>query len=273
MASTLTTVMRPTGLATAIVVLAALALAALVPVVRLPLLAGLVLGFVLAPQASAARWALAAGIPVALILGWGEIASSRLLEGDFACTDPFSPLAWLRVAEAALVIGAVVALARASGTRLRALGLSRPSRAELALGIVALALIPVPGLYLGTILAEPFFGRIDLDLAQPAAIVPAFTLAIANGTMEELAYRGALMSWLSRAAGPTIGLVGQAVVFGLAHTGPDFVGPALPVVLVIAAGGLVAGLIVRRTGSLWLPILVHIAFDVPLYYAAACRSG
>jgi membrane protease YdiL (CAAX protease family) len=37
------------------------------------------------------------------------------------------------------------------------------------------------------------------------------------------------------------------------------------------AGGLAAGLIVRRTGSLWLPILVHIALDVPLYYAAACR--
>jgi membrane protease YdiL (CAAX protease family) len=96
-------------------------------------------------------------------------------------------------------------------------------------------------------------------------------LAVANGTMEELAYRGALMAWLSRAAGPRVGLVGQAVVFGAAHTGPDFTGPVLPVVLAIIAGGLIAGLIVRRTGSLWLPIVVHICFDIPLYYAAACR--
>jgi membrane protease YdiL (CAAX protease family) len=44
-------------------------------------------------------------------------------------------------------------------------------------------------------------------------------------------------------------------------------------VLTVMAGGLVAGLIVRRTGSLWLPIVVHIALDVPLYYAAACRSS
>ena len=67
------------------------------------------------------------------------------------------------------------------------------------------------------------------------------------------------------------GLLGQAVIFGAAHTGPDFTGSALPVVLAIAAAGLLAGLIVRRTGSLLLPILVHIAFDVPLYYAVACR--
>ena len=39
----------------------------------------------------------------------------------------------------------------------------------------------------------------------------------------------------------------------------------------LIAGGLIAGLIVRRTGSLWLPIVVHICFDIPLYYAAACR--
>ena len=28
---------------------------------------------------------------------------------------------------------------------------------------------------------------------------------------------------------------------------------------------------VRPKGLLWLPIVVHICFDVPLYYAAACR--
>jgi membrane protease YdiL (CAAX protease family) len=68
-----------------------------------------------------------------------------------------------------------------------------------------------------------------------------------------------------------VGLLGQALIFGLAHSGADFVGPVIPVVLAIAAAGLIAGLIVRRSGSLWLPIVVHIAFDVPLYYALACR--
>lgn len=41
--------------------------------------------------------------------------------------------------------------------------------------------------------------------------------------------------------------------------------------LAVTTAALLAGLIVRRAGSLWLPIVVHICFDVPLYYAAVCR--
>jgi len=254
-------------------VLVALLAAALVPLLRVPVLVALGSGAWLLSSGSTARLALAAGVPIAIILVWGDLVGSRLLIDDFACADPFSPVAWLRVAEAVLVIGAIVLLARHLGTSMTSLGLRRPNRTEALLGIAAVLLIPLPSLYIGAILAEPFFGPIRLDLAQPLAIVPALTLAIANGTMEELAYRGALMSWLSRAAGPVVGVVGQALIFGVAHTGPDFIGSPLPVVLTIMAGGLIAGLIVRRTGSLWLPIIVHIAFDVPLYYAAACRMG
>ncbi len=213
------------------------------------------------------------GIPVATILVWGGIVGDRLLSDHFTCADPLSPVAWLRVAEASLVIGSTLLLARLLGTSLGALGLRRPSSREAILGCTAVLLIPIPSLIIGAILAEPFFGPVRLDLAQPLAILPALTLAIANGTMEELAYRGALMAWLSRATGPMLALVGQALVFGAAHTGSDYVGSALPVVLAIIAAGLVAGLIVRRTGSLSLVIIAHIAFDVPLYYAAACRLG
>ena len=264
--------MKPrSGLIAAAVVVALLGIAALVPVLRLPAVVALALGVLLVPAGSPWRWTFAAGLPVALILSFGWALADRLLVGPFECADPLSPVAWARALEAALVIGAILGLAALLREPMADLGLRRPSRIEVVLGLGAIVLIPLPSLYLGTILAEPFFGRIELDLSQPLAIVPALTLAVANGTMEELAYRGALMHWLSRAAGPTVGLVGQAVVFWLAHNGPDFTGPALPVVLAIMAGGLIAGLIVRRTGSLWLPIIVHICFDVPLYYAAACR--
>ena len=110
----------------------------------------------------------------------------------------------------------------------------------------------------------------QLELA-PAAIVSAVVLAVANGTMEELAYRGALMQWNSQAFGMSAALVGQAAVFGLAHLGDDFVGSPLPVMVAVGLGGLAAGLIARRTGSLFLPIVVHICLDVPLYLAIACR--
>ncbi len=256
-----------------LVLVATLGAAALVPELRVPVAVVLGLAVIAAPRGSAWGWAAAAGLPVALLFAFGGLVADRLLVGPFECADPLSPMAWMRVAQAVFVIGGIVLLARVLQTTVQEMGLRRPSRIEVVLGVAAIVLIPIPSLYLGAILAEPFFGQIDLDLSQPLVIVPALTLAVANGTMEELAYRGALMHWLSRAAGPLVGLVGQAVVFSLAHTGSDFTGPMLPVVLAIMAAGLIAGLIVRRTGSLWLPIIVHICFDVPLYYAAVCRLG
>jgi membrane protease YdiL (CAAX protease family) len=176
-----------------------------------------------------------------------------------------------RVLEALLVIAVIVLLARWLGVTLMSLGLQRPTRAEVGLGVLAILVVPAGSLLFGTTLAEPFFGVIRLHLSDPVAVVPALALAIANGTMEELAYRGALLSWLGRASTPLLALVGQALVFGAAHGGSDYVGEAWPVLLAVASGGLLAGLVVRRTGSLWLPIVVHIGFDVPLYYVAACR--
>ena len=92
--------------------------------------------------------------------------------------------------------------------------------------------------------------------------------------MEEVLYRGALLSWGERMVGPRAALWLQAIVFGLAHgAGRDFAASPLPVVAVLVVAGVVAGLIVRRTGSLMLPIAVHMALDVPLYYYQACRLG
>ena len=48
---------------------------------------------------------------------------------------------------------------------------------------------------------------------------------------------------------------------------------AIGLAVVVALGGAHPGLIVRRTGSLWFVIAAHIAFDVPLHHAAACRLG
>lgn len=263
--------MRASGLVLAATVVAGLSAAALLPPLRVPVAAVVGAGFLLAPRPSTLRWVTAAALPPALLLVLAHHLVEPQLGGVLACADLASPVAWTRALEALIVIGAVLGLAGLMGSTFAELGLQRPGRTQLALGLAAVVLIPIPSLYLGAILAEPFFGPIRLDLAQPLAIVPAVVLAVANGTMEELVYRGALMAWLSRAAGPAAGLVGQAIVFGAAHTGSDFVGPVLPVVLTIGVGGLIAGLVVRRTGSLWLPIVVHICFDVPLYYAAACR--
>jgi membrane protease YdiL (CAAX protease family) len=60
-------------------------------------------------------------------------------------------------------------------------------------------------------------------------------------------------------------------VFGLAHSRADFVGPVAPTAVAMAAAGFIAGVVARRTGSLALPLAVHAAFDVPLFFYWACR--
>lgn len=258
-------------LAIGLTIVLALVTAALVPDIRLAVLVALAVGAAVATRGSALLWACAAGLPVALILAWGGVVGSQARSDLLDCANPLAPAALLRVAESITVCTVVLLLARRLGVGLRSLGLRRPTRPEALASVLAIAVIPIASLGLGGILAEPFFGPVRLHLAAPMAIIPALMLAVANGTMEELAYRGALMSWLGPTVGTRLALLTQAVVFGAAHTGTDYVASALPVMLVIAAGGLVAGLIVRRTGSLLLPIVVHICFDVPLYYAAVCR--
>ena len=134
----------------------------------------------------------------------------------------------------------------------------------------ALVLGPI-GLLLGALLARPFFGTFELDLSRPGFLVPALVFAIANGTMEELSYRGALLGWTSRVTGTWLAVVGQAIVFGLAHGGADVGGSPIVLMLAMGAGGFLAGVIALQTRSLLVPIAWHVALDLPLYAYLACR--
>jgi membrane protease YdiL (CAAX protease family) len=104
-----------------------------------------------------------------------------------------------------------------------------------------------------------------------SAVVPALLFAIANASMEEATYRGVLLRWVMRSHGPMLAMAVQAAAFGLAHgVGGAFAGSPLPVVAATAATGLAFGAIALRTGSLLLPIALHAALDIPIYYANAC---
>ena len=203
---------------------------------------------------------------------WADVTPAAFPAGLATCGGLLSPPAAWRIAEALVVVGVLAAVAVGMGVRPASLGLRLPSREVVALSATApLAIVPV-ALTLGPALARPFFAPFTLDLGTPWAIVPALLFATANGTMEEVVYRGALLSWGERMVGPRAALWLQAIVFAFAHgAGRDFAASPLPVVVVLVVAGVVAGLIVRRTGSLMLPIAVHAAFDVPLYYYQACR--
>jgi membrane protease YdiL (CAAX protease family) len=249
-----------------------LALAATVRPTRLPVLGILIVGFLVARatgRREMAAWA--APIPVAVSLAWGLVPLPATATDGSTCPDPLAPFATWRVAEAAITLATVAILVPLVGGGGGGIGLRRPSRRVAWWACAGFLLAGPLGLLLGPGFAAPFFGTVDLRM-DPAAMVPATLFAVSNGVMEEIAYRGCLQSWAGRSTGLGAAIVGQAIIFGLAHAaGPDVGGGVLALWAAMTAGGLAAGIIACRTGSLAIPIAVHVGFDLPLYYGNACR--
>jgi membrane protease YdiL (CAAX protease family) len=79
-----------------------------------------------------------------------------------------------------------------------------------------------------------------------------------SGMMEELMFRGILLRLLGRAFGLAWGFVLSSVLFGLAHlTHGDW----LAVVGITINAGLTMGLLYMATGSIWMSIGLHTAWD------------
>lgn len=207
---------------------------------------------------------------VALDIAWAGVPPGPLF-GDLACADRFVPFALLRVIGAALVLGAVALILRVVRTDPAEIGLRWPSRPWLIASVAVLPLVGVAAVALGPILAKPFFGPVSSISPDPWTLLPALAFAIANAVMEEVAYRGALLRWLTPVTGVASALALQALIFGLAHgTGADFTGSPLPVMAATAASGLILGALALRTRSLLLPIAIHIALDIPVFYGKVC---
>jgi uncharacterized protein len=221
----------------------------------------------------ASRYAWGACVPIAINLSWALLPMPLADAGGADCANPLSPPATWRAAEAVIVLAAAAALAWRLGTSRADVGLRIPSRPVVLASVAGFVVFGPLALVLGATLARPFFGSFALDLGQPLAVVPALVFAVSNGAMEEIVYRGVFITWTRTAIGVAAAVGLQAILFGLAHAGPDFVGSPLPVMLAMVAGALVAAATAIRTNSLLLPIAAHVALDVPLYFYFACRAA
>lgn len=221
---------------------------------------------------------LAALLPVSAVLMWRGLPAPLADPAGLDCTNFLSPPAVWRFMAAAItivVVGLLVADRRAT---LRELGLRLGSQRVVLVSLVALAVVAPLAVWFGNLVGglfgEVFFGSFALDF-RPAALAPALLFAASNAVAEEVAYRGAMRAWLA----PTLGIVGanlaQAILFGLSHTGDDFVGAsaAIPTAAAMVLVAFVGGVIVRRTGTLLPVVAVHLAADIPLYYYLACRAA
>lgn len=271
MAATRTLPFEPADLLRSIVPIALLSVAAAVPPSRLAMLLVLAVGTGVAVRRDApVRWTWAGAVPIAVSLFWGTLPAP-VVSGLAACENPASPVATWRALEAVVVLVALAIVTLVLRAGRGTLYLRRPARRWLGWAIVGFLVAGPVALLVGPYLARPFFGDVYYVFLA-GAIVPALIFAISNGVMEELVYRGALMSWTGRVTGIGPALVGQAVVFGLAHSGSDVLGFQVPLMLAMGLAGLLAGLVTIRTRSLLIPIAIHIGLDIPIYFAFACPA-
>jgi membrane protease YdiL (CAAX protease family) len=274
-AATRTLPFDPADLARSLVPIALLAVAAVVPPIRITVLIVLATGAAVAVSRDApVRWTWAGAVPVAVSLFWGTLGAPLAAADLGDCANPASPVATWRALEAVVVLVSLAIVALVLRAVPASLYLRMPARRWAArhwpvLAVLGFLVAGPVALLVGPYLARPFFGDVSY-LIVAGALVPALIFAVSNGVMEELVYRGALMSWSGRVMGIGPALVGQAVVFGLAHSGTDVIGFQFPLMLAMGLGGLFAGLITIRTRSLLIPIAIHIGLDIPIYFAFAC---
>jgi len=236
--------------------------------------------YLVARRAGHRSVALAAVLPAAAILAWRAIPQPLADPGGADCANLLAPPAVWRFLEAAVGLAAVLLLLWDRRARLAEIGLTRGSRRLFAASLAGLVVIGPVALYAANVLGETelggaFFGPFALDVSRPLAFLPALLFAASNALAEELAYRGTMRTWLAPSLGITGANLAQAIVFGLAHTGEDFVGieAVIPTMLAMVVLGFVAGILARRTGSLALPLAIHAAADIPIYFYWACRLG
>jgi membrane protease YdiL (CAAX protease family) len=260
---------------------AAVGVAALVRPAAPIVLFALLLAYPLARWRGLASSSLAAVLPAATILAWRSIGQPAAAPDGLDCANILSTPAMWRLLEALAGLFVLLALVIDRRASLAGLGFHRGSRRVRALALVVLLVLGPIAIYAGTVVGQAsiagvsLFGAYQLDFSQPLALLPALIFAGSNALAEELAYRGAMRTWLVPALGVTGANAAQAIVFGLAHTGEDFTSAAavIPTMLAMMVVGFVGGVIARRTGSLTLLLAIHAVADIPIYFYWACRLG
>jgi membrane protease YdiL (CAAX protease family) len=147
----------------------------------------------------------------------------------------------------------------------------------LGAGIAALALLP-PVLFAWWSLRSQITSLAKLRGVVYENVVPrlastsAFGLlliSLAAGVCEEALFRGVLQTALADMTGPVAALAAVSLLFGLLH-------PVSPIYILLAAslGAYLGGLLIV-TGNLFVPIVVHAAYDfvaITLLLRAAVHS-
>ncbi len=117
--------------------------------------------------------------------------------------------------------------------------------------------------FIGVVLIMMLLGlyRIDsIGTDKPLQILSAFFLFLVVGTGEEIIFRGVLFRWIDEKWGFMVALIVSAVLFGLIHISESNATLWSSIAIAVEAG-LLLGAAYKYSGTLWLPIGIHWAWN------------
>ena len=119
------------------------------------------------------------------------------------------------------------------------------------------------GFFVFVVLIMMLFGlyRIDsIGTDSPMQIVSAFFLFLMVGTEEEIMFRGVLFRWIDEKWGYVAALTVSSVLFGFIHSFEPNATLWSSLAIAVEAG-LLLGAAYKYSGTLWLPIGIHWAWN------------
>jgi membrane protease YdiL (CAAX protease family) len=193
-----------------------------------------------------------------------------------ASSNPLFVLAMQLGLWTGLLVACVIAVRRHGTGRLRDLGL-RARWVDLPLGIgfglaslfgVGMIAVAIKGLGI-----EPHRESLLEPMHRNAltVVVVLFIAVVGAPFVEELFFRGLLMSGLVARFGTALGIIFQAVVFGLVHLGPTDARGNLGVFLLIAPVGAVLGVLRFGFKRLGTGMGTHASYNAVIMAVALLR--
>ena len=119
------------------------------------------------------------------------------------------------------------------------------------------------GFFILVVLVMFVFGIYRIDGAgtdKPLYLISAFFLFLCVGVGEEIVFRGVLFRWIDEKWGFTVALAVSSLIFGAMHYGQPGATWWSSLAIAIEAG-LLLGAAYKCSGTLWMPIGIHWAWN------------
>jgi hypothetical protein len=117
--------------------------------------------------------------------------------------------------------------------------------------------------FIGVVLIMMLLGLYHIESIgtdEPLKIISAFFLFLVVGTGEEIIFRGVLFRWIDEKWGFMVALIVSALLFGLIHISESNATLWSSIAIAVEAG-LLLGAAYKYSGTLWLPIGIHWAWN------------